>query len=65
MPDSWRPTPLGAQIAIARQTLAQLVEQAAAGSDIGEGPAVERIAAQELHLGSLTAQRDALARSKS
>jgi hypothetical protein len=61
MPDADRLAELNAQIALIRDNLRQLTEQAAARSGAAdEGLNAERIAEQEAKLASLIKQRDAL-----
>ena len=62
MPDAARLAEIDAQIAIVRDNLTELTEQAAARSGAAdEALAAERIAQQEAKLASLLKQRDALA----
>jgi hypothetical protein len=64
MPDAARLAEIDAQIAIVRDNLTELTEQAAARSGAAdEALAAERIAQQEAKLASLLKQRDALAKS--
>ena len=64
MPDAARLAEIDAQIAIVRDNLTELTEQAAARSGAAdEALAAERIAQQEAKLASLIKQRDALAKS--
>jgi hypothetical protein len=65
MPDKERIAELDREIAIVRDNLRQLTEQAAAQSGAAdEGFAAERIAQQEELLASLTKKRDDLARGR-
>ena len=64
MPDAARLAEIDAQIAIVRDNLTELTEQAAARSGAAdEALAAERIAQQEAKLASLLKERDALAKS--
>ena len=64
MPDAARLAEIDAQIAIVRDNLTELTEQAAARSGAAdEALAAERIAQQEAKLASLLKQRDSLAKS--
>ena len=64
MPDRARLAEIDAQIAVARENLIELTEQATARSGAAdEDLSTERIAQQEAKLASLISQRDALSKS--
>ncbi len=64
MPDTARLAEINAQIAVIRENLLELTEQAAARSGAAdEDLTAERIAEQEAHLASLIKQREALSKS--
>lgn len=64
MPDAARLAEINAQIAVIRENLLELTEQAAARSGAAdEDLAAARIAEQEAKLASLIKQRDALSKA--